>query len=124
MKNKIQTMLFITYIFIFSILGIVIKDKEISVAERRKLSKFPEYVLNSEYINKIDKYLLDHFPLRDNFRSLKARFNYDILQKLDNNDIYLLDNYIFKSNYPTNNKSITNFISKSKILYFRIISLL
>ncbi|MBQ2872886.1 MAG: hypothetical protein IJE89_02685 [Bacilli bacterium] len=111
MKNKIQTIIFIVYIFIFPILGIVIKDKEISVSERRKLSSFPEYTLNSEYINKIDKYLLDHFPGRDNFRSLKANFNYNILKKLDNNNIYLKDNYIFKSEYPTNKSSISKFIS-------------
>lgn len=111
MKNKIQTILFITYIFIFSIFGIVLKDKEISVSERRKLSSFPEFTLTSEYINKIDKYLLDHFPLRDNFRSLKANFNYNILKKLDNNNIYLKDNYIFKSEYPTNKNSINKFIT-------------
>ena len=114
MKNKIITLTFIIYIVSFSILGIVLKDKELSTSERRKLSSFPEYTLNGEYVNKLDKYLLDHFPLRDRFRSLKARFNYNILQKLDNNDIYLLDNYIFKSEYPTNNKSISNFISKIK----------
>ena len=112
MKNKIITIIFIIYITAFSILGIIIQDKEISISERRKLSKLPEFTLSSEYITKIDKYLLDHFPLRDNFRSIKANFNYNILNKLDNNNIYLLDDYIFKSNYPTNTKSISNFINK------------
>ena len=32
--------------------------------------------------------------------------------RLDNNDIYLKDNYIFKSNYPTDQKSINNFVKK------------
>lgn len=112
MKNKIITITFIIYIVTFSILGIILKDNEISSTERRKLSKFPEYTLNGEYVNKLDKYLLDHFPLRNNFRSLKAKFNYNILLKLDNNNIYLKDNYIFKSEYPTNYESISNFISK------------
>ena len=31
---------------------------------------------------------------------------------LDNNNIYLKDNYIFKSEYPTNKSSISNFIKK------------
>ena len=112
MKNKIITYLFIIYIFIFSILGIIIKDKEISETERRKLSTFPKYTLNSEYVTKLDKYLLDHFPIREQFRSIKANFNYKILNKLDNNNIYLSDNYIFKSEYPTNKQSISNFINK------------
>ena len=112
MKNKITVLLFIIYIATFSILGIILKDKEISTTERRKLSTYPEYTLSSEYVNKLDKYLLDHFPLRDNFRSIKAKFNYNILHKLDNNNIYLKDNYIFKSEYPTNKDSISNFINK------------
>ena len=112
MKNKITVLLFIIYITTFSILGIILKDREISTTERRKLSSLPEYTLSSEYVNKLDKYLLDHFPLRDNFRSIKAKFNYNILHKLDNNNIYLKDNYIFKSEYPTNKDSISNFINK------------
>mgnify|MGYP003290213989 CR=1 FL=1 len=112
MKNKIITYIFILYIFTFSILGIIIKDKDISNEERRELTTFPKFTLNSEYITNIDKYLLDHFPIRNTFRSIKAKFNYNILNKLDNNNIYLQDNYIFKSNYPTNNKSISNFKNK------------
>ena len=112
MKNKIITILFIIYISIFSILGIIIKDNEISSTERRKLSTFPEYTLSNEYVTKLDKYLLDHFPIRDTFRSIKATFNYNILKKLDNNNIYLIDNYIFKAEYPTNKESISNFINK------------
>lgn len=112
MKNKITTYLFITYIFIFSILGIIIKDETISKTERRKLQTFPQFTLTSEYINKIDKYFLDHFPLRDNFRSIKANYNYLFLRKFDNNNIYLKNNYIFKSMYPTNKQSISNFINK------------
>ena len=111
MKNKIITILFVVYIFVFSLLGIVLKDQEISFTERRKLQSFPKYTFNNEYVNKIDKYLLDHFPFRDSFRSIKANFNYNILNKLDNNDIYIKDNYIFKSEYPTDKASISKFIS-------------
>ena len=117
MKEKIITFTFISYILFFSILHIILPDKSISNTERRTLANHPELKLTNEYITKVDKYLLDHFPYRDTFRSIKAKFNYNILNKLDNNDIYLKDNYIFKSNYPTNNKSINNFINKSnKIL--------
>ena len=109
MKDKIITFTFIGYIFFFAIFQFILPDKEISTSERRKLTTFPEIELTSDYITKVDKYLLDHFPFRDDFRSLKANFNYKILNKLDNNDIYLKDNYIFKSEYPTNEKSIEKF---------------
>lgn len=111
MKNKIIVFLFIGYLGLFSILGIIFSDKEISNSERRKLSSFPEIEFSSEYITDLDKYFLDHFPFRDSFRSIKANYNYKILGMLDNNGIYLKDNYIFKSGYPTNKKSISNFIT-------------
>lgn len=113
MKDKITTFLFLGFIFTFGILHILIPDNEISNTERRKLSTFPKFELSSSYIENVDKYLLDHFPFRDTFRSIKAKFNYNVLHKLDNNDIYLKDNYIFKSEYPTNKGSISNFINKT-----------
>ena len=112
MKNKILVIVFVVYVGLFSILGIIIPDKEISNSERRKLKTFPEFEFDSEWISDLDGYLLDHFILRDEFRSIKAFYNFNVLNKLDNNGIYLKDNYIFKSNYPTNKESIYNFIDK------------
>ena len=88
---------------------IVIEDQKISNVERRTLANIPKFELTSNYISDFEDYLLDHFPLRDSFRSIKANFNYKVLNKLDNNQIFLNKNYIFKSEYPTNDKSIQNF---------------
>ena len=109
MKDKIITFLFVGYLLVFSVLGILFKDKDISNSERRRLASFPDIEFSSEYITKVDKYFLDHFPFRDNFRSIKANYNYKVLNMLSNNNIYLKDNYIFKSLYPTNEKSIKKF---------------
>ena len=114
MKDKIVTISFLVFIFTFGILGIALKDKAVSQTERRKLQQFPKFKLNSDYVVKLDKYVLDHFPFRDNFRSIKAFVNYNVLQKLSNNDIYIQDNYIFKSNYPTNYSSIQRFLNNIK----------
>jgi len=113
MKNKLFTISFIAFLLFFSTFHILRVDKDISQTERRKLAVFPVFELNSDYIEKVEKYLLDHFPFRDGFRSIKALFNYNVLNKLENNNIYLKDNYIFKSDYPTNKKSIENFIQKT-----------
>ena len=109
MKNKILVIVFIIYISLFSLISIFLPDKEISNSERRKLKDFPEFEFDSEWISKLDGYLLDHVVFRDEFRSIKANYNYKLLNRLDNNGIYLKNNYIFKSNYPTNKKSINNF---------------
>lgn len=111
MKDKIITFSFVGYLVLFSVLGIVFKDQEISNSERRTLAKFPKVEFSSSYIGKVDKYFLDHFPFRDEFRSIKANYNYKALKMMDNNGIYLKDHYIFKSLYPTNKKSIDNFIT-------------
>lgn len=109
MKDKIIVFMFISYLGIFSLLGIVLKDEEISYSERRKLTQFSDITLQNDFLEKIDKYLLDQFPFRDEFRSLKANFNYKFLQKLDNNGIYVKDNYIFKIDYKINEKSLNYF---------------
>ena len=110
MKNKILVYIFVIYISLFSIINIIVKDKEISTTERRTLQKFPDFKFDSEWISKLDKYFLDQFIFRDEFRSIKAFYNYNVLNNYDNNGIYLKDDYIFKSNYPTNRDSINNII--------------
>lgn len=110
MKNKIFIIVFILYIFGFGIYSILDNDKEISYTERRYLDKLPEFELTNKYIDKLDGYLVDQFPLRDEYRSIKALYNYNVLNMLVNNNIYIEDDYIFKSNYPTNISSINNFI--------------
>jgi len=116
MKDKIITFCFLGYVFFFSLAHIFIQDKVLSETERRKLKEFPKFELNSEYITKIDEYLLDHFPFRDDFRSIKANYNFYVLNHLDNNGIYLSDNYIFKTEYPTNKDSIENFLNNTEKL--------
>lgn len=116
MKNKILVITFVSFLEIFFILNILIKDKEISVEERRKLNTFPKVSINNiistNFMDDFEDYALDQFPFRNSFRSLKANYNYFVLQMLDNNNIYIDDNYIFKIEYPMNISSIDNFINK------------
>lgn len=113
MKEKIITISFVIYIFIFSISSIIITDDLVSESERRTLSLFPSFsidnIMDKSFMEKLDSYFLDHFVYRDEFRSIKANVNYNVLNMLINNNVYLLDNYIFKSEFPTDYKSIDNF---------------
>lgn len=108
MKNKILIVLFCLYIFGFGVYSLFDTDKDISLTERRKLDTFPKVELTNEYVDKLDSYLVDQFPLREEYRSIKANYNYYVLNMLVNNNIYIKDNYIFKSEYPTNISSIEN----------------
>ena len=116
MKDKIISISFITFLFVIFLLNITRKDEEISTTERRKLQQLPELtvenVIDTSFQEDFDKYALDQFIFRDALRSIKANVNYNIFKKLENNGIYVIDDYIFKSEYPTNIKSIDNFIDK------------
>ena len=116
MKEKILSILFCSFLVFFLVLNIFVKDKEISTSERRKLEKYPTItikdIFNGSFMEDFDNYTVDQFVARDTFRTIKSYVNYNILKKLDNNGIYVIDNNIFKTEYPTNIKSINNFINK------------
>ncbi|MEG1146836.1 MAG: hypothetical protein RSE21_05330 [Bacilli bacterium] len=116
MKNKILTISFVLFLFLFLIMNFTTKDIEISKNERRNLTQLPKIsiknILDKSYMDKFEKYTLDQFPLRNDFRHLKSFINYNVFNKLDNNKIYIKNNYIFKSDYPLNNESIKNFTNK------------
>lgn len=116
MKNKIVCFIFVGYLFFLAIFHILIKDLEISTSERRKLSSFPTFELTSDYSSKIEKYLLDHFPYRDEYRNIKALYNFEILNRLENNGITIKEDKIYKMEYPTSLKSIDNFIDKTNTI--------
>ena len=62
---------------------LLLPDLDLSRAERRKLQQFPEItgeaLLSAEFSQDVEDYLLDQFPLRDGFRTLKAIWTYYIL---------------------------------------------
>ena len=95
--------------------------KETSESERRKLAQFPELslqtVLDGKFMTEFETYTLDQFPLRDTFRQAKALFHYNVLGQKDNNDIYLVDGYAAKLEYPVNDTSVSNAVKKFNHLY-------
>ena len=116
MKDKIISILFILFLELILLLNIISPDTIVSTSERRKLETFPEFsmlkIMKGDFFEEVDNYTTDQFVFRDYFRNIKATVNYYLFNKLDNNGIYIIDDYIFKSDYPTNIKSIENFVEK------------
>ena len=110
MKNKIMTILFIAIIFGIGFISIILKDTEISNFERRKLASFPK--ISEDFSEDLDKYLLDQFPFRNSLINLNSIINRKFLNKIDNNDVYVIDNNIFEKNYPLEEKNCVGFINK------------
>lgn len=121
MKNKILSISFFLIIFGIFICGIFIKDNNISMTERRKLTKMPKLkynnIMNGSFMDNFENYLLDQFPFRDDFRKIKANVQLSLFRKKDNNNIFVKDNYIFKIEYPLKEKSVNSFVNKMNNLY-------
>ena len=95
--------------------------EDMSEAERRKLQQMPqlktETLLNGKFMSDFESYTQDQFPLRDAFRRLKAVFSYDVLQKQDNNGIYIADGYAAQMEYPLKETSLQYAAKKFAFIY-------
>lgn len=100
-------------------------DKE-SVSERRALAAFPDMdyssVLAGEFMSDFEKYTLDQFPLRDQFRTIKAVAVFYFLNQKDNNDIYIKDGYASKLEYPLHLDSIEYAAKRFSFVYDKYIA--
>ena len=121
MRNKIIVVSISFVLFIISIINILSPIKDISYSERRKLAGFPEIsvnsIINGEFTKELEQYSLDQFVFRDKFRSLKAYFDLSVLNKTDNNNIYLIDGNVFKMEYPLKIDSVSNMGKKMNQIY-------
>lgn len=83
---------------------VALPDGQHSTAERRPLAQLPELtakaVFSGDYFDELEEYLLDQFPLRESFRSLKAHFQYKVLGMKANNGVYCVDGHLSKLEYP------------------------
>lgn len=126
MKNKIISITFVIMIVTIMILGIIIPDKNISISERRKLASFPnikiETILNGEFFESLNNYLVEQFPLRDLFRNIKGLVSNKIFQKNDEDGIFIKDDRIYQLEAHLNEKSIdhlVNLINNIKVKYIK-----
>ena len=95
--------------------------KDVSEAERRPLAQMPaikaETLLNGKFMSQFEDFALDQFPLRDTFRQVKSLFHYYVLGQKDNNDIYIVDGFAVKQEYPYNPGSIDHVLGRFNRLY-------
>ncbi len=110
-KNIVTAGACAAFIFGFGIWSIVQPEKTVSDTERRPLAKFPqasaESIMNGSFMSDFEKYTLDHFPLRDGFRTLKSVAALYVMGQRDNNDIYIAEGYASRLEYPLDEDSIS-----------------
>ena len=112
-KNRIIAIGFILILIIIFFSNILIKDKQVSISERRKLTQFPKItfknIVDGKVTQTFEKYATDQFLARDFFRSVKAFNSIEILKQKDNNKLFEKEGAIYKIEYPLN----TNNVKKS-----------
>lgn len=97
------------------------EDIETSEWERRKLQQFPEItferVMDGKFMKDFVSYMTDQFPLRNEFRRLKANVLFKVYQQKDNGGVYIQDGYASKIDAKINPESVDHFIGRMDNLY-------
>jgi len=110
MKDKIITLGFSFIIIGVGLISIIVKDINISFLERRTLTTKED--LDKDFFDNIEDYLSDQFPFRNDLLSINSYYERNILNNIEKNDVYLIDNVIYEKNYPLDIKSVNNFVNK------------
>lgn len=120
-KHIVVTIVMVAFFLSVSLFAWLKPADDFSLSERRKLSQFPELsfktVISGDFMSKFENYTLDQFPLRDKFRTLKALVALNVFNQSANNDIYVVDGFASKIEYPLNEASVKRAGERFKYVY-------
>lgn len=115
-KKLTVVAVFALIIFGFALWLLLAPDKSFSDSERRALAAAPELrwsaVKSGDYFEDAETYLLDQFPLRDGFRSLKAVTNHSVLHRKDVGGYYSADGHLAQLTGDLDEKQVQLAIDK------------
>lgn len=109
------------FLAVFAALFWILPDADESTVERRHLAKSPALsfssVANGSFMNDFENYMLDQFPLRDGFRTLKAAANAKVFMQKDNNGLYSVGEHLSKLDFPTDFDSVNRAAQRFRYVY-------
>ena len=123
--KKFQQLLTLTLSFgflaVFSVWFLISPTAGESTVERRRLAKRPALslssVANGSFMSGFEAYMLDQFPLRNGFRTLKAVTNASVFRQKDNNGLYSVGNHLSKLDFPMNGESVDRAAKRFRYVY-------
>jgi hypothetical protein len=123
-KNIVVTLTFVVFMVVIVSMCVVsyFNPVEKSESERRPLAQFPEEitwdgVLDKTVIDKFEDYTVDQFPWREFFRSLKAKFQFNVLGLKENNGMTVVDGTIAKIESDFNPDLVDYSIGRLQYVY-------
>lgn len=103
MKNRVVTLTFAAFIALFVVMCTIrfFYPAATSETERRPLAQFPEKItwggiVDKTVIDEFEDYAVDQFPLREFFRTVKAKFVFNVLGLKENNGLAVENGTIVK----------------------------
>lgn len=110
MKNKIVACVTVVFFLSVSVWAWLKSADAFSESERRELAQLPEVTLGTvksgTFMAEFEDYTLDQFPMRDLLRTVKAVTSLSVFRQSDNHDIYIVNDYASKLEYPLKEASI------------------
>lgn len=99
-QGQYLSWLLVGCVVVFLALGLIVRDRDFSESENRKLAQFPELTLSSvadgSFLTGLGDYAADQFPLRDMWISLNLWFNQTLGQQ-EASGVYLCgDDYLMQ----------------------------
>lgn len=120
LKNIVISLSFLVLITGVLLANLLLPDREYSLTERRRFSSMPgfsvEKLLDGKVFLEFEKYSLEQFALRDQFRNLKALSRYYLLRQGENNGVHLAGTGLYKPD-PLNERSVRNAAAKLNEVY-------
>lgn len=119
MKNVRQIAVIAVFVCIlggFALGHILLPDQDLSKTERRKLAALPEMtkeaVLSENYMEDLEGYLMDQFPLREELRATKTFIALGLLRQKDVHQIYPFEGGLYKWENQLKTKEVAYFTNK------------
>ena len=109
-KKKIAAVVFLLALVCVPVAAFLLPDQAVSKTERRKLAKKPVFTAaafwDGTYMEQLETYFSEQFPVRDGLRIVKAETETALLGKADTNGYFKVEDGIYHLEAELNEKNV------------------
>ncbi|CCY31557.1 putative uncharacterized protein [Roseburia inulinivorans CAG:15] len=109
-KKKIAAVVFLLALVCVPVAAFLLPDQAVSKTERRKLAKKPAFTVaafwDGTYMEQLETYFSEQFPVRDGLRTVKAETETALLGKADTNGYFKVEDGIYHLEAELNEKNV------------------
>lgn len=120
-KSLITVVLFAMLLGAFSVMCFFKAPGDFSESERRPLEKLPEVsiesILSGKFMQSFEKYATDQVPFREALKSIKAGFVFNVINKKDNNGIFIHEGHLSKLDGEINEEMLKYAVDRFLYIY-------